>query len=591
MNDSMKKPATLILLFFTSHLLFSQLTKKIDSLKELLIEQHVDSARFNTNILLWRFYLNLKTDSAIFYGSEALEIARDVGNKMYEGRALTSIGLAHSMRNEFPEATEYLVQAQQIFDESPNPTQQAAIFNEYGIMHLLQKQMRDAIPPFLKSIQFKEMTGDSIGIAKTLNNLGGVYEQLDMPDSSLYFHFKSMAIKQKMGYKDGVGHSKSNISSIYLKQGRYEESMQYARESLEIFEKSENRDGKIYALNMVAENYRVIGEHDQAIAIQERVLKEAKALSIFRRIETAHKKIASSYEAMGDFKSALENERLYRNYKDSVDNERNVRRIEQVKADYEIQKREVEIAKQEVELTQQATFRNALFGGIGLLLVIIGLIYRNQRIKAKSLNEKDALLREIHHRVKNNLQVISSLLNMQSYETDSPEMQEVIQEGQSRVKAMSLIHQKLYQTENIAEIDFQDYIQNLVDQLATVYKKNDLEITNEILASDVKLDIDTAIPLGLILNELISNAYKYAFSGSTSGKIKIDLKRLDGDQLQLEVADNGSGLSEDINFETVKSFGLKLVNILTKQLKGSLSYTVDNGTRFSITFSDSRMLA
>ncbi len=219
------------------------------------------------------------------------------------------------------------------------------------------------------------------------------------------------------------------------------------------------------------------------------------------------------------------------------------------------------------------------------------VIEQKNRTIQESLEEKESLLREIHHQVKNNLQVISSLLNMQSRETDDKKMQEVIQEGQSRVKAMSLIHQKLYQTDNISEIDLQDYIQNLVDQLATVYKRKDLEVTNEINAHEVKLDIDTAIPVGLILNELVSNAYKYAFDGVEKGSIKIELDRVNDGELQLHVEDSGKGISKDINFETVKSLGLKLVNILTKQLKGNITYTVKNGTRFSIIFSEMRLTA
>ncbi len=213
---------------------------------------------------------------------------------------------------------------------------------------------------------------------------------------------------------------------------------------------------------------------------------------------------------------------------------------------------------------------------------------KNRTIQ-ESLEEKESLLKEIHHRVKNNLQVISSLLNMQSRESTDEKMQEVIQEGQSRVKAMSLIHQKLYQTENISEIDFQDYIQNLVEQLARVYKRNDLQVTNEISANDIKLDIDTAIPVGLILNELVSNAYKYAFEEADKGKIRIELDRIDDGKLRLDVEDNGKGIPRDINFDKVKSLGLKLVNILTKQLRGSISYRVENGTRFSIIFSDLKM--
>lgn len=260
---------------------------------------------------------------------------------------------------------------------------------------------------------------------------------------------------------------------------------------------------------------------------------------------------------------------------------------------------------QQEQIAKQGLIRNLLIGGVVLLVLIVVSIYRSERIKTKknkeinaqneiivkSLDEKEALLKEIHHRVKNNLQVISSLLNMQSRSTENEEILEAFQEGQSRVKAMSLIHQKLYQTENLTEIDFEDYTSQLIGQLAALYKIDKTTVDQTIDIKNIKLDIDTAIPLGLILNELISNSYKYAFGARDKGEIHIELARTDQGKLQLEISDNGEGLPSDIDLQKTKTLGLRLVNVLTKQLNGNLSYESSPKSRFIIEFQEIRLSA
>lgn len=563
--------------------------KQVDSLYQLLVAGLSGEDEIDAHMHIGKYFLMMNTDSSIYHSTKAMELAREVGGKEKEARAITNIGIGHSIKSEFAEAMEYLVQAQAYYDIHPDPQMMAIIYNEYAVIHLYQKQMREAIPMLLTSMQYKNEIGDSVSIAKSYNNLAGIYEQLGKLDSSLFFHNKSLEIKERLGYQHGVAYSKSNISSVLHKQGKFEEAMKSAQESLAIFETVEDRDGKIYALHMVSECYRDIKDYPNALKYRKATLKEAEALGVLRRIQDSHKHMAAIYEEMGDYQQALFHERLFRSYKDSVDNDRNVRKIEQVKAQYEIDKRESEIAEQDAVLAKQANERNALVAGFVLLIIVIALVVRNARLKSRSLSEKESLLREIHHRVKNNLQVISSLLNMQSREADDPQMLDVIKEGQSRVKAMSLIHQKLYQTSNLSEIDFEEYSTQLIDQLAALYKKKGLEVTKQITAKNIKLDIDTAIPLGLILNELISNCFKYAFEDLEKGEIQVSLERLSKEDLKLVVSDSGAGLPSHIDVTSIKSLGLKLVNILTKQLKGSLNFSSDHGARFEIQFKDLKL--
>jgi len=206
-----------------------------------------------------------------------------------------------------------------------------------------------------------------------------------------------------------------------------------------------------------------------------------------------------------------------------------------------------------------------------------------KQIKA-SLEEKVVLLKEIHHRVKNNLQIISSLLYLQSKNIKNEEALEMFRDSQNRVKSMALVHEKLYQSKDLAKINFEKYIRNLTNHLFRAYRTNSNAIKLKINVNDVSLSIDTAIPCGLIINELVSNSLKYAFTEGREGEIRIDLHSDGANKFRLIVSDNGAGFPKDLDFRNSPSLGLQLVNSLTNQLDGTIKLDGSSGTEFKITF-------
>ncbi|MDH5736899.1 MAG: ATP-binding protein, partial [Gammaproteobacteria bacterium] len=203
---------------------------------------------------------------------------------------------------------------------------------------------------------------------------------------------------------------------------------------------------------------------------------------------------------------------------------------------------------------------------------------------ARSLEEKEMLLKEVHHRVKNNMQVISSLLNIQAETIGSEFFSGLLAESQQRIKSMSLIHENLYQSDNLLEIDFEDYIKMLANRLCRFYTVPNVAVKLNIQVEDVRLDIETAVPCGLIINELISNSLKHAFDGSApTGTISVRFTR-EGCSYRLVISDNGIGLPKDLDLSKSASMGMEIVSILTKQLEGNLIYGGTEGARFEITF-------
>ncbi|MBP2045377.1 histidine kinase dimerization/phosphoacceptor domain -containing protein [Methanobacterium aggregans] len=198
-----------------------------------------------------------------------------------------------------------------------------------------------------------------------------------------------------------------------------------------------------------------------------------------------------------------------------------------------------------------------------------------------ALEEKELLLQEVHHRVKNNLQIISSLLSLQSNYIKEPEDLEIFQNSQNRVKSLALIHEKLYQSPNFTHINFEDYIWSLMSYLLGYYKPNSIKL--EIDVKDIFMGIDTAVPCGLIINELATNSIKHAFPNSMPGTIKIGLY-YNNSEFELVVRDDGIGFQEAINFETTENLGLRLVSALTQQINGTIKLNRINGTEFRVKF-------
>jgi PAS domain S-box-containing protein len=201
-----------------------------------------------------------------------------------------------------------------------------------------------------------------------------------------------------------------------------------------------------------------------------------------------------------------------------------------------------------------------------------------------SLKEKEVLLREIHHRVKNNLQIISSMLNIQSsYITDRKSL-EIFEESKNRVKSMALIHEKLYQNESLSRLNLKDYVKELVNNLMKSYHKNLNIINSEIRITEIFLNADTAIPLGLIINELVSNSLKYAFPRNKKGKILLSIFPVSKERFKMTIADNGVGLPKDFDINKTDTLGLRLVSSLVNQLDGEIKLNGKVGTQFEINF-------
>jgi len=277
-----------------------------------------------------------------------------------------------------------------------------------------------------------------------------------------------------------------------------------------------------------------------------------------------------------------------------------------IKTEYDVEKKDLEIqllnsqnVLKDVQLSR--TRKNVLFAIIGLVLsgIITFLLYRSLRSRKSSqlaleaknkeiseaLSDKELLLKEIHHRVKNNLQVVSSLLGLQSEYIKDESALSAINEGRNRVRSMSLIHQNLYKEQNLKGIGMKSYLEKLISGLFDTYNINEDKIKLSLTIQDIDLDVDTVVPLGLITNELVSNALKHAFKIKKEGTISVSLQERE-DILELIVSDNGDGLETDDIDEDIASFGYQMIFAFKDKLNADLDIQSVHGTSVKLAISE-----
>ncbi len=226
-----------------------------------------------------------------------------------------------------------------------------------------------------------------------------------------------------------------------------------------------------------------------------------------------------------------------------------------------------------------------VYEGRRAVLVVARDITERKRVREsleKALHEKEVLLKEIHHRVKNNMQVIASLLNLQANEATDSQTREGLIDTQNRVRSMALVHEKLYRSGTLARIDFGEYIKNITEELARTYKKGN--IREEVVADPVYVEVDTAIPCGLIINEIVSNAFKHAFPGDREGRVQVDLHEVGDGDVELRIKDDGVGIPAAQDPSTMGSMGMKIIYALADQISARVTVERNEGTTFVVRF-------
>lgn len=481
----------------------------------------------------------------------------------------------------------------------------------------LQLQQYDKAISQLKSeitLLYKNPKRDSLIIPSAYNDLGYYYHLKKDYINALSYYNKAIQTATKglkttnpFAYKSVLLSSKSNIANLHLDRNEYGKTISVINE--DILPKIENKNTPIYIQSylMLGEAYLKTNKFNETKSIIETLEHICCFNEVKLKIQLLELQ-SSYYEKKEDFETSLKYTSEIKHLKDSLLSVQNLNLLKSTELNYFIENKEKEVtAKNQIIEEKEKT---------NLIIIIIGLIAllttsffafqnnrrkrleiekmnasiskKNEEIKL-SLHEKELLLKEIHHRVKNNLQIISGILSLQNNSISDEKAKQILVDGQDRIQTIALLHKTMYQNENFNMVSFQTYSNELITYIkqANITANKNITIHQEI--EDVQFNIDTAIPLSLIINEIITNCYKHAFENKTEGSISISIKKQTDDFYELIIEDNGNGLPENFNsFENSKSVGFDLIHGLCQQIDGEIEITSKNGTKITIQFKEQK---
>jgi two-component sensor histidine kinase len=506
---------------------------------------------------------------------------------------LTQQGYVFERRGDLNRATDLAYEALKLSEDLNYKKGIAMAYSDLSNLFWKHERYEEGLEFGLKSIGLFESRGlNDMDYCFTLYVLANNYWGLGRTNEALNLFNHSIAMGDRYGFYNNLSDTYISLIDIHSELGQFEQAGLAGEKAVEWAQQIDNDFLLMRSYLSLGRMHNLQGKFASAVESFKRSLEIATPEfgdKFF--LSQLYEGLARAYAGTHSYKEALEAFSEYDRLKDELFTEEAEKNISSVQTQFEVAKRDNTILDQEQRLKKQRssqTMITVVTGLLTLLLVLLFITYNNNRKKNALLLEqnleKEFLLKEIHHRVKNNLGIVSSLLDLQSAEMHDPKVVEAIHESQNRVYSMSMIHQKLYQGKNLSAIEMKDYFLELSDHILDSFGlKNRVEFGFDM--EEIELDVDTAIPLGLIVNELITNALKHAFPKDSKGRIELYFRKTDDRTIRLEVADNGIGIHKIVeNKEKRSGFGTKLIGLLIQQLDAKMNRKSDNGTSVEIEF-------
>ncbi|MBT8313400.1 MAG: histidine kinase [Maribacter sp.] len=502
----------------------------------------------------------------------------------------TQMGYVYERKGQLDKAADYALEALNMGNRLSDKKAIALAYSDLSNLFWKQAKYDSGLEYGLKSAAiFEERNINDLDYGFTLYVVGNNYLALQDYNKALNFYEHSIAIGQRYGFYN-------NLSDVYISQvelytflNEFEKASIAGKNAVKYAELLDNNFMLMRAWLSIGKLQNIQGKYVSAIESLEKSITIATddfedEFYLSQAYETLGKAYAGNHNYHDAYRAFAEYDKL----KKQIFTAEADHRISLLRTEFDVAQKENIIQLQENQIIKQRTRQTLIIIVVVLLMLYLILLYKavkNNSKKNKLLQkqnaEKEFLLKEIHHRVKNNLEIVSSLLALQSAEIKDPNVADAMQKSQYRIQSMSMVHQKLYQEKSLSSIEMKSYFQDLANYIIDVFDAQErIDVVVEM--DEIELDVDTAIPIGLIVNELLTNSMKYAFPEKGNGLLKIELNKQDS-QLMLTVSDNGIGKSNNIaNVGT--GFGTKLIQLLTQQLEGKMNLDVKNGTLVSFEF-------
>jgi two-component sensor histidine kinase/Tfp pilus assembly protein PilF len=502
----------------------------------------------------------------------------------------TNLGYVYERKGMLGEAFTYASKTLEIGEKYGDEKAKAMAYSDMSNLFWKQGKFESALSFGLKSLQIFEKRGlKDLDYDFTLHLVGQYLVDLKRPEEAIQYFEHSAILGERYGFYNNISDTFIALSNLQTQLGNYPEAKKSALEALRYAELLENDF-------MIMRSYFSLGKVSFALQdyleasnyFETSITKANDDFGDKFYLSLVYEELSKAYEGAGAFEKALLTSRKSEEFRKDVFTAEAEERIALIQTQMEVAQKENTIKLQEAKLSQQKIIQ-VLYLTIAVVLVLILFLLYRVYIRKRSYSlllekkneEKEFLLREIHHRVKNNLETISSLLSLQISKIKNREFQQVMEETYTRVQSMGMIHLQLYGEKNLKGVEMKYFFESLGQFiLETFDAENRVEV--DIDMSTLKLDVDLAIPIGLIVNELISNSLKYAFPNQGKGEIRVSLYEKE-EILLLEVADDGVGIKPDF-IPLGTGFGSELISLLTRQLDGKMTLIKSPGAAFSFKF-------
>jgi two-component sensor histidine kinase len=553
-------------------------------------------------------YYQTTIDSIFFYADSAYRIATEQDWPLQKAHAAVPLAEYQRRKGDYSKALEFNMEARTIYEkeglrklEADAMLQTSVLYKELGGEKKTREFLEKGLAECRSAGVIYRILADTLGLVNTNSNKGIIYRDISKINDSLrtiyadsalqVFQYALMLDDRSHKATEQLGKLYNNISQIYYENLKdYPTALNYLHKAVAFNKQRNNVISLTHNYGNLSEVYVRTKKLDSALYFGRESISLSKNMP--HRLVNAYGQMFRVEKARGRLDSAIVwQERNYALY-DSITNLKKTEQLAQVETQtrYKTKEKEANIAALNKANSSKNRSIAWLTAVLGLVALLMALLYRQFRRSQQQKREIAAqshrlelMMKELHHRVKNNLQIVSSLLSLQTYRVQDEKALQAIKESRERVQAMSLIHQRLYKTDQITAVNIREYLTDLAEQLVSGYGYGPDQFTLNISVSDDLLDVDKALPLGLIANEVITNALKYAYHNHAHPVLHISLNN-SAEALQLSIGDNGPGMDVSAwNSHSNRSFGKQLIGALGKQIRAQQHIDTTDGTRFTFT--------
>lgn len=562
----------------------------------------------NSQLISWNSYVSelyfnqFQYENALPWVKKSIQAIEYKGPSDELGKLTYKAGILNYALSNYLESLEYAFKATDIFQETKNNNQLAAAYLQLGNLYYFLGSQVDAEEYYQLAKKYFIAKNDSFGYANCVSNLGLIKIDQKEYRKGIDLEREALPIILRSKNEIAAGNIYHYLSEAYLGLEQYDSASFYVDKSILSNKKTFYDEG--LCIDYLIKTKIALEQNDSE--------KANNFLRIAQQFDSLHPNPESKKDILfllsqlqsldGNFEEGFNNFKQFYEIEDELRRGDSELKLLALKQKSKLSQIQYELTKAK-DLTKLESLKNKeqekllyAISGIAMVLIVMLIIaivlLRRNKTLAKSLGKgqlkikdelaiKESLLKEIHHRVKNNLQVVSSMLSLQTQFIDNNDLQQVINDCKSRINSISLIHESLYKKDDGLETPFNVYIENLIPRLIDTYQVDESMVKLSMTLDEVFLSLDESLPCGLLINEIVTNSLKHAFPKGQVGLLKIDLYK-EGETIALTISDNGIGFNPDDKVNQKETFGLLLINTLVKQLEAEFSCSTEKGVHYEI---------